>query len=612
MDAKKILEQIDFYFRENRSKDAENFMLQQMDQAAAEGNAAIVLLILNELLGHYRVTSEREKLQDTIDRVLLISRQTQLNHGVDYATTLLNVATAYRSMDECKLAEGYYEMVRRIYQQNLSPEDLRIAGFYNNYSLLKQEMGEWKEAELLQLTSLQISEKANAGYEIGTSYSNLAGTYIGLKEYAKAEEYAKKAIELFESRGELTSHYCAALFSLGICHYEKGQYEDAEQLLDKSMQLLEESAGQSDQYRRMVETKAFYSQRRQKEQQSMTQARAEAGFAKGETQQPENALGGTGRKAKETGPLQPASGDKMQQAFGQSVGDSTSGMEICRRFYESYGAPMIAREFPEFKDRIAAGLFGEGSDCLGFDDVYSRDHDWGPGFCLFVTRKTYEEIGEKLQKCYENLPGEFMGYQRLVTPQGKHRLGVKVIEDYFKEFLGTADPEKTDYSRVEDYALSAACSGELFEDPEGEFSRILAKLKSGYPERIQYLKLAEDVAGFSQTGQYNYFRMKQRGDDLTADGMLQQCYRQAMRLLHHACNVYPPHDKWLKASALRLLDGPELMARIHEIYRSQKLGVSMDVMQQMTEELGAFLAKILYDKGYISDVAAYLGEHVDD
>ena len=58
------------------------------------------------------------------------------------------------------------------------------------------------------------------------------------------------------------------------------------------------------------------------------------------------------------------------------------GIELSRRFFEEYGRKMIEDEFGEQKERICAGLVGHGSECFGFDDELSRDHDFTPGFCL--------------------------------------------------------------------------------------------------------------------------------------------------------------------------------------------------------------------------------------
>ena len=62
------------------------------------------------------------------------------------------------------------------------------------------------------------------------------------------------------------------------------------------------------------------------------------------------------------------------------------GIELARRFYEACGIPMLTQQFSAVADRIAVGLVGEGSECLGFDDATSQDHDFEPGFCLFVTQ----------------------------------------------------------------------------------------------------------------------------------------------------------------------------------------------------------------------------------
>ena len=76
------------------------------------------------------------------------------------------------------------------------------------------------------------------------------------------------------------------------------------------------------------------------------------------------------------------------------------GLELAKRYYEEVGRPMLERDFPELLPRLAAGLVGEGSECLGFDDAISQDHDFGAGFCLWFSAEDYNQYGNALQDAY--------------------------------------------------------------------------------------------------------------------------------------------------------------------------------------------------------------------
>lgn len=96
---------------------------------------------------------------------------------------------------------------------------------------------------------------------------------------------------------------------------------------------------------------------------------------------------------------------------------------------------MLVDKFLE-KYPLAVGLVGEGSDCFGFDDKISRDHDFGPGFCIWLTKENYEKIGEELQDEYNKLPKFYAGFQgRKETKEAGKRVGVLKFLNFIKNLL---------------------------------------------------------------------------------------------------------------------------------------------------------------------------------
>ena len=121
---------------------------------------------------------------------------------------------------------------------------------------------------------------------------------------------------------------------------------------------------------------------------------------------------------------------------------------------KEYGKPMLEERISRVWDQVAAGLVGEGSECLGYDDVTSVDHDFGPGFCLWLTREDYEAVGQALQRAYTELPGEYMGFPaRNVTAQGGDRVGVLCMDEFFRRYTGYERGHRTERNTKRTCAL---------------------------------------------------------------------------------------------------------------------------------------------------------------
>lgn len=240
------------------------------------------------------------------------------------------------------------------------------------------------------------------------------------------------------------------------------------------------------------------------------------------------------------------------------------GLELSERYYLEYGAPMIRERFAEIEPLIAVGLVGSGSECFGYDDTASQDHDFEPGFCIFlpdeniIDRKT--EFA--LERAYAKLPKEFMGYKRNdVYPVGGRRHGIIRMSSFFKDKTGTSDGELSvsDWFSVSEQSLAEATNGKVFFDGLGRFSEIRQRL-AYMPEDIRLKKIAGELIIMGQAGQYNYGRCISRGESAAAQLAAIEFVKSAIHTVFLLNRSYMPYYKW----SFRALRDLPILAGLYE------------------------------------------------
>ena len=140
------------------------------------------------------------------------------------------------------------------------------------------------------------------------------------------------------------------------------------------------------------------------------------------------------------------------------------GLELSRAFWETAVRPAVEETCPVLLPRLAAGLCGGGSDCLGYDDELSHDHGYAAGCMLFLAPEDAETHGFLLSTLYDRLPREFLGVKtEHRSRQGDGRYGVKTTEQLLLEQTGLFHTPETwrEWMAIPSYALAAACAGAL-------------------------------------------------------------------------------------------------------------------------------------------------------
>lgn len=221
------------------------------------------------------------------------------------------------------------------------------------------------------------------------------------------------------------------------------------------------------------------------------------------------------------------------------------GLDLHRGFFEECGKPLLLNAFPDEFPQIAVASVGCGSDRLGADDEYSRDHCWGPGFMLFSDRLSLEALKEIESYLFEHLPWEYRGFTRPDCPGSANGVRAWTVDQFFSMFTGFASPPERDrqWLLIADEALYHVTNGEVFYDPSGDLTRRRTAF-GYYPDDVWRFKLAGRAMRVD-IQRYSMERCLSHGENVTArlilgDGLYE--------LFHFLCLVnrrYAPNDRWL-------------------------------------------------------------------
>ena len=289
------------------------------------------------------------------------------------------------------------------------------------------------------------------------------------------------------------------------------------------------------------------------------------------------------------------------------------GIELSRAYFEAYGAPMLRDRFPQWADRLAVGLVGSGSECFGFDDQVSRDHDFGPDFCVFLPEET--ELDRKtafqLERAYARLPKEFMGFTRpALSPVGGSRRGVLRLGDFLESRTGSRDGSLTleGWLRLEEQYLAEIVNGALFWEGDGVFAGIRARL-ARQPEDVRRKKLAGSLLLMAQAGQYNFTRCLAHREPAAAQLAAGEFVRHCIRVIFLLNHRYLPYYKW-QFRALRQLPLLGEEAETLELLLTTDNGSTMaQAKADLMENLAGRIITALQDQALTQAVCGDLEKH---
>lgn len=224
------------------------------------------------------------------------------------------------------------------------------------------------------------------------------------------------------------------------------------------------------------------------------------------------------------------------------------GLKIAEEYYKQYGAPMLREEFPELEGIVAVGLCGSGSECMGYDDELSKDHDFEPGFIVFLPPEEVVDrrLAFRLERAYDKLPNEFMGLKRnkdVSFDTGRH--GVVRAADFFRSKVGDPDGDLTQeqWMTIPEQYLAEVTNGKIFRDDLGLVTDIRKKL-AYFPEDVRLKKLAAALMLAEQASSYNYERLLSRGDTAGAQLAICEYVKEVLTVIFLLKKQYKPFYKW--------------------------------------------------------------------
>ena len=520
---------------------------------------------LNELGGTLKYVGYYDEAEANLQKSLEIIRKKYGDNNLPYATSLLNLTEVYRFAQKFNLLEENYKKIVKIYQDNSADNTFPYAGLCNNFGLYYQNVGNMKAAYDLHLKSLDILKNYDSEeylLEYAVTLSNLFNPcyQLGMKE--KAVEYLYKGIEIFEKNvGKEHPLYSASLNNMAIYYYNERQLEKAIEFFEKAAEISKKTMGlDSDNYKNILSNIEFIKEELGKISDTSSSQKSKM------------------------------NNNEVEENPKKEDLENIKGLELSKRYFYNLVLPEFEKNLNDILPLCAFGLVGEGSECYGYDDKISQDHDFGPSVCIWLRKDDYLKHKDKINEVLKKLPKTYLGFQELKESEwGSDRRGLLNIEDFYFKFLGSSKAPETiaDWQKIPETALATVTNGEVFLDNLGEFTKVRNELLNYYPEPMRQNKIATRLMNISQHGQYNYTRCLKRNDLVAANQCLYLFVDEVIHLVFLLNRRYKIFYKWSNRALLDLkILGKEIHKLLEDmVFAQNKIPYVRKICKVLAEEL---------------------------
>lgn len=271
-----------------------------------------------------------------------------------------------------------------------------------------------------------------------------------------------------------------------------------------------------------------------------------------------------------------------------------------RDFWSEVVFPILSSHFPAETARMAAGVFGYGSEVLRLDDTYSTDHHFGLRVNILLPDSVLEDRGAAIEDgLAAHLPQVWRGRELREGYTRTRGVELAGLERHLRSTIGLERPPQTlqEWLKIPEEDITHIVAGEVWHDPEGRFTGVRQILDAYYPEPVRLRRLAHWCRYFSGMGVYALKRALLRDNILYASTACARSLRWGVQIAFLLDRRFYPYDKWMTEMFHRL---PRMGARLAPIVDAvPRLETSWDRKLELLYEMSDILDAAMVEDGLI-------------
>ena len=196
----RILAKLDDYMSRRDYAGAERHLLYWLKEAEQGRDRRGELLVLNELVGHYRKTGSRENALPFAERAIALLKDMDFESSISAGTTYVNAATAFSAFGENHRALVLFEKARALYESSPHTRAHLLGGLYNNMALVLKALERYEEAfTLFEKAMTAMAEVPGGVLEQAVTCLNMADTVAARDGLEEGEERIAQLLERAEA-----------------------------------------------------------------------------------------------------------------------------------------------------------------------------------------------------------------------------------------------------------------------------------------------------------------------------------------------------------------------------------------------------------------------------